>query len=222
MLNRRMRNLAVTGMTIVSATVLTGLFATGASATVTPNPRHAKLWAPVSFATPAAANASATTGSSATGSYICSTNGGGVNGGGLGCIDEPGHNEQVYVRYVRNIQFNLVNEETADGYAFYEIQYTGTNPPECLNLNPSTGFVGEDSCQPGDPNELFEHHYGDLLGNLAWAEDLGIDPFYTPLSTCNDAGNSRLIVFAATVPTVLPSGCSSTNPEQYNWLFIPA
>lgn len=205
MLKRKIRTLAVSGITIVAATVLTALFATGASATVTAtaNPGHADVAATtVVSATPAAANASATPNSDATPYYVCNIT--------LGCIGEPGHGNLVYVRFARNITLNLVYQETVVD-AYYWLRFNGTN--ECLNYSPATGFVYEDSCQPDDPNEMWEHHNGNLLGNLATG---------TRLYTCNNSGNARLSASPTTPPGCNVPPTRGTSPNQWNWLFIQA
>lgn len=205
MLKPRMRNLAVTGITIVSATILTALFATtgaSASVTATANPGHAGVAATtVVHAAPAAANASAAPDSSTTPYYVCSTS--------LGCIFAPGHGGTVGTRYARNTTLNLVFQETAPlggvDYDWYWLRFNGTN--ECLNYSPTSGFVYEDSCIKDDRNEMWEHHVGDFLYNAA-------SGFY--LYTCQDY---RASLLAASIPA---GGCAIDTTSQYSWLFIPA
>jgi hypothetical protein len=184
MLNRKVRNLAVTVITIVSATVFAALFATGASAAVTATPD-----------------------SSTTPYTICSIYPDPPYTGGLGCISDPGHGNVVYVRFNRNTTLNLVYQETTEGYAWYLLRFNGTN--DCLNFSPTTGFVYDDSCISDDPNEMWEHHYGNLLGNLASGN--------TALATCKDTGNSRLIE-----SLIAPAGCNISSPAQFNWEFTEA
>lgn len=206
MQKRRIRILAVTG-SIVSATVLTALSATGASATVTAtaNPAHPNVAAStVAPAAPTTANHS-TTPDSSTAPYTIHSVIPGSHVGGLGCIGDPGHGNVVYVRFTCTTTFNLVFQETTAGFAWYWLRYNGTN--ECLNWSPANGFVYDDSCIPDDPNEMWQHHDGDLLGNFANGNNF--------LVTCNDTGNSRLIT-----NTFMINGCSQTSPAQENWQFI--
>jgi hypothetical protein len=120
----------------------------------------------------------------------------------LGCIADPGHGNVVYVRFNCNTTFTFTNPATTGGYTWYLLRINGG--VDCLNFSPSTGFVYADSCIPNDPNEMWEHHYANWLGNLASGN--------TILTTCNDTGNSRLIASQAA-----PAGCNITSPDQYTW-----
>jgi hypothetical protein len=206
MLKRTVRNLAVAGITIASATVLAALGATGASATVTatPNSGHADVISyTVVLTTPAAANASAAPDSSTTPYTVCSFNPAPPYTGGLGCIADPGHGNVVYVRFNDNTTLNLVYQETTGGFAWYLLRFNGTN--DCLNYDPSNGFVYDDSCISDDLNEMWQHHYGNELVNFA--SD-------TALTTCNNTGNTRLIASSSE-----PPGCNFNiaSLPQWNW-----
>lgn len=212
MLKRKIRTLAVSGITIVAATVLTALFATGASATVTAtaNPGHANVASnTVVHAATAAANTSATPDSSTTPYYVCSL--GDSSEGGLGCIFAPGHGNIVGTRYTRSTTLNLVlqPQETAGGFAWYELRYNGTN--ECLNWSPATGWVYEDSCIPNDPNEEWEHHgvNGDPNVLVNFASD-----FF--LTTCQNR-NSLLLA-----STYVNGSCTLSASPQIDWQFTVA
>jgi hypothetical protein len=118
----------------------------------------------------------------------------------LGCIADPGHGNVVYVRFTCNTTFTFTNPVTTGGYTWYLLRINGG--ADCLNFDPGTGFVYADRCIPNDANEMWEHHYANLLGNLASGNAV--------LATCNDTGNSRLVV-------IFPTGCNFSSADQYTW-----
>lgn len=210
MLNRK-TCLAVTAIAIASA--LTALGTTSASATVTANPGHANEATAIVPTVPAVANASTAPSFTNTTPYtICSYNPNPPHLGGLGCISDPGHENVVSVHFNRDTTLNFVDQGTAEGFHWYLLRFNGTN--SCLNWSPSTDFVYSDSCVQNDPFEMWASPATYILTNKATYDFLGEPNTEPVLYTCNNTGDSRLVV------GLIPSGCSfnQSNLPQYSWL----
>ena len=124
----------------------------------------------------------------------------------FGCIYDPGHGNVVSVSFtICNTTFTFTNPVTTEGYTWYLLRINGGS--DCLNYTPKTGFVYDDSCIPGDSNELWQHHFANLLGNLSQNVHTA-----AILSTCNATGNSRLIL-----APLQPTGCTVALADQYTW-----
>jgi hypothetical protein len=126
----------------------------------------------------------------------------------LGCIEDPGHGNVVYVRFTCSTYFNFIDPVTEYGNTWYLLAINGG--PDCLNWDPRNGYVYADGCKYKDPYEMWEHH--DKFPN-------GSSPLRSftymriALSTCNDTGNSALIV------APIPARCHIPSMDQFSWLF---
>jgi hypothetical protein len=156
MLNRKLRNLAVTGITIASATGLTALSAHGVAAATTAaaGPGHA-VGAAITVRSTTAAPAA----TGIQGFYLGNWESVLSIGGNTGCLFAHAHNYPIQTTnnpsdcaqwwsYIN--RENIINlsgqTETA-----WEIQLEDTG--QCINDVDFIEYL--DSCQPGDENELF-------------------------------------------------------------------
>jgi hypothetical protein len=175
MLNRKIRNLAVTTVTVVSATVLTALSVTSASAVTmaagipghaTADRQHdssARVVAPLTWTS--AQSDAATSGDP---DALCDLI-------SLECVAPAPHAGPFVISPSVTTYFDFFNEyKTPNGNAWWEIQETADGG-QCLNWGgPSNNYVFADSCQKDDPNELWFNHDANSEGiiiNLAGNED---------------------------------------------------
>jgi hypothetical protein len=137
-----------------------------------------------------------------------------------GCITDPGHGNVVYVRFNCGTTFTFTNPVTTDGYTWYLLRINGG--ADCLNYDPGNGFVYNDSCIPNDPNELWEHHSANALGNLApYLDTLCIGSFCggpPALAICNNTPNARLMIFSL----IFSRRCHFTSHHQSFWIIKPS
>jgi hypothetical protein len=208
MLKRMVRKLAVTGIAVVSATVLTALGATGGSAATTAaaTPSHATAAATdrVGLAdAPAAHVASAQSDAAASDPTwnlwaIAPEN---LVPDDLVCIRDTAHNDLVYLTNFDSCSdISFINEyTTSDGNAWWELQMDNGL---CLNWsNPSVGGNGyfyADSCVAGDQDELFYNHVPDQLISLAGNVHYDQDAYFQPVGcavTSNNDTSCVLIVW---------------------------
>jgi hypothetical protein len=89
-------------------------------------------------------------------------------------------------------------------FTYYLIRINGG--VDCLNYDPFTGWVYDDSCIPGDHNELWQHHNGALLMNYT---------SNSALAACNDTSNSALYA-----SIFVPSRCSLSSGLR-EWATYP-
>jgi hypothetical protein len=89
--------------------------------------------------------------------YVCLNNGNDV------CLTNPGHGYAVYVSGGSTTTFTFTNLYVSGGHNYYLMRINGG--VDCLNVSPVDHLVWDDSCVPGDSNELWWHP-GDTLQNL--------------------------------------------------------
>jgi hypothetical protein len=218
MLKRTIRNLALTATTIASATMLTALAVTGASAATTTATQSGH--AVVSGASATTAKATATRPQAADteeGIYNFSST--------IGCVDDLGHGDMVYAASSGCAYINFIDPVTEDGYTWYLIEMNG-DLNTCLNYDISNDFVYADSCIPNDANELWEHHVSDQLVNLASSggdvtSNVTGAPSVGALEACNNSANQALITYYGTA-TNYPVACDPfTSSLQWKWKIQP-
>jgi len=114
-----------------------------------------------------AASAQSITAGSVTNPDLCLAN-------GAYCLTSAQHGDEYTItdpQYATAISFPY-EYTTSNGNRWYEIQ---TVDGGCLNWDPSNKIVYDDSCVPGDPNELWYNHVAGQLINLGGNLDTGHD-----------------------------------------------
>lgn len=127
----------------------------------------------------AAIGITATSSQASTGDYL-------ENGAGY-CLHDTGHNKVMNTSATCITYFTFPLQAHINGLNWYFMKINGG--PNCLNYDPNNGWVYDDSCQAGDMNEYWQHHYGndwiDFNSSL-------------PLAACN--ATSSAAIYAATTP----------------------
>jgi hypothetical protein len=183
MLKRTARNLVITGMTIMSATLLTVLGAAGASATTTVATQHSHAGVTakaVVQAGPAAhidalAHVPATLASPAQSAYCAGyslKDDGQTQGGGGYYLTDEGHNQPVETTGTGSCwDFFGVSSSCPNGGCFVIQDLT-----EGFCLNVADGYVYADSCQSTDHNEWWwaapEANGSETFQNFAYGKNL--------------------------------------------------